>query len=83
MTTKVATNGLGRIARAILKSVIDEPSWEPAAVNDLVNAGNRAYLRSTSVQAHASQMLRAAVSLSATVRRPARSPERRTTEEVT
>jgi glyceraldehyde 3-phosphate dehydrogenase len=44
MTTKVAINGLGRIGRAILKLVIDEPSLELVAVNDLVEADNLAYL---------------------------------------
>ena len=44
MTTKVAINGLGRIGRAILKLVIDEPLFELVAVNDLVNVENLAYL---------------------------------------
>ncbi len=44
MSTKVAINGLGRIGRAILKLVMDEPSIELVAVNDLVNAENLAYL---------------------------------------
>jgi glyceraldehyde-3-phosphate dehydrogenase/erythrose-4-phosphate dehydrogenase len=44
MRTKVAINGLGRIGRAILKLVIDEPSIELVAVNDLVDAENLAYL---------------------------------------
>ena len=44
MTTRVAINGLGRIGRAILKLVIDEPSFELVAVNDLVDAENLAYL---------------------------------------
>ena len=44
MTTKVAINGLGRIGRAILKLVIDEPSIELVAVNDLVDVENLAYL---------------------------------------
>ena len=35
---------LGRIGRAILKLVIDEPSIELVAVNDLVEAENLAYL---------------------------------------
>jgi glyceraldehyde 3-phosphate dehydrogenase len=43
-TTKVAINGLGRIGRAILKLVIDEPSLELVAVNDLTDASNLAYL---------------------------------------
>lgn len=44
MTTKVAINGLGRIGRAILKMVIDEPTMELVAVNDLVDVDNLAYL---------------------------------------
>jgi glyceraldehyde 3-phosphate dehydrogenase len=40
MGTRVAVNGLGRIGRAILKGIIDEP----AAVNDLADAENLAYL---------------------------------------
>jgi glyceraldehyde 3-phosphate dehydrogenase len=41
---KVAINGLGRIGRAILKLVIDEPSLELVAVNDLADVENLAYL---------------------------------------
>ncbi|HET8697250.1 MAG TPA: glyceraldehyde 3-phosphate dehydrogenase NAD-binding domain-containing protein [Gammaproteobacteria bacterium] len=44
MSTKVAINGLGRIGRAILKLVLDEPKLELVAVNDLVGADNLAYL---------------------------------------
>jgi glyceraldehyde 3-phosphate dehydrogenase len=44
MSTRVAINGVGRIGRAILKLVIDEPSLELVAVNDLVDAENLAYL---------------------------------------
>jgi glyceraldehyde-3-phosphate dehydrogenase/erythrose-4-phosphate dehydrogenase len=44
MTAKVAINGLGRIGRAVLKLVIDEPSMEIVAVNDLTDAENLAYL---------------------------------------
>jgi glyceraldehyde 3-phosphate dehydrogenase len=44
MSTRVAINGLGRIGRAILKLVIDEPSFELIAVNDLVDVQNLAYL---------------------------------------
>jgi glyceraldehyde 3-phosphate dehydrogenase len=44
MSTKIAINGLGRIGRAILKLVIDEPALELVAVNDLVGAENLAYL---------------------------------------
>lgn len=43
-TTRVAINGLGRIGRSILKLVIDEPSLELVAVNDLVDVENLAYL---------------------------------------
>jgi glyceraldehyde 3-phosphate dehydrogenase len=43
-TTRIAINGLGRIGRAILKLVIDEPSLELVAVNDLIEADNLAYL---------------------------------------
>ena len=44
MSTKVAINGLGRIGRAILKLVFDEPSFELVAVNDVVDVENLAYL---------------------------------------
>ncbi len=44
MKTKVAINGLGRIGRSIMKLVLDEPSLELVAVNDLVGAENLAYL---------------------------------------
>jgi glyceraldehyde 3-phosphate dehydrogenase len=44
MSMKVAINGLGRIGRAILKLVIDEPSLELVAVNDLTDVENLAYL---------------------------------------
>jgi glyceraldehyde 3-phosphate dehydrogenase len=44
MTTKVAINGLGRIGRAILKVVLDEPALELVAINDLAEADNLAYL---------------------------------------
>jgi len=44
MSTKLAINGLGRIGRAILKLLIDEPSFEVVALNDLVEADNLAYL---------------------------------------
>jgi glyceraldehyde 3-phosphate dehydrogenase len=42
--TRVAINGLGRIGRAILKLVVDEPALELVAVNDLVEVENLAYL---------------------------------------
>jgi glyceraldehyde 3-phosphate dehydrogenase len=44
MSARVAINGLGRIGRAILKLVIDEPALELVAVNDLVEVENLAYL---------------------------------------
>lgn len=44
MTCNVAINGLGRIGRAILKLVVDEPSLDVVAINDLVDAENLAYL---------------------------------------
>jgi glyceraldehyde 3-phosphate dehydrogenase len=44
MSTRVAINGLGRIGRAILKVVVDEPALELVAINDLVDADNLAYL---------------------------------------
>jgi len=44
MGTRIAINGLGRIGRAILKLVIDEPALELVAVNDPVEADNLAYL---------------------------------------
>ncbi|HET7925059.1 MAG TPA: glyceraldehyde 3-phosphate dehydrogenase NAD-binding domain-containing protein, partial [Rhodanobacteraceae bacterium] len=37
MRTKVAINGVGRIGRAILKLLVDEPGIELVAVNDLVD----------------------------------------------
>jgi glyceraldehyde 3-phosphate dehydrogenase len=42
--TRVAINGLGRIGRAILKLVVDEPALELVAVNDLVEVEHLAYL---------------------------------------
>jgi glyceraldehyde 3-phosphate dehydrogenase len=44
MSTSVAINGLGRIGRAILKLVMDEPALELVAVNDLIDIENLAYL---------------------------------------
>jgi len=43
-STRVAINGLGRIGRAILRLVIDEPSFEVVAINDLMDTENLAYL---------------------------------------
>jgi len=44
MKTKAAINGLGRIGRAVLKLVSDEPSIELVAVNDLAEVEALAYL---------------------------------------
>lgn len=44
MSTRVAINGLGRIGRALLKLVLDEPRFELVAINDLVAIENLAYL---------------------------------------
>lgn len=44
MKTQVAINGLGRIGRAIMKLVIDTPSLELVAINDLANIERLAYL---------------------------------------
>ena len=44
MSTRIAINGLGRIGRSLLKLVIDDPSLELVAVNDLVGVENLAYL---------------------------------------
>ncbi|QEV50493.1 type I glyceraldehyde-3-phosphate dehydrogenase [Streptomyces platensis] len=41
---KIAINGLGRIGRAALKILLDADGVEVAALNDLVEAGNLAYL---------------------------------------
>lgn len=44
MSQRVAINGLGRIGRAILKLVVDDPALELVAVNDLVEVENLVYL---------------------------------------
>ena len=44
MATKVSINGLGRIGRALLKLVIDEPGFDLVAVNDLIDAESLSYL---------------------------------------
>ncbi len=44
MSMRVAINGLGRIGRAIMKLVIDEPAFDLIAINDLVDVENLAYL---------------------------------------
>jgi len=41
---KVAINGLGRIGRATLKIVVDNPGLRLTAVNDVLAADNLAYL---------------------------------------
>jgi glyceraldehyde-3-phosphate dehydrogenase/erythrose-4-phosphate dehydrogenase len=43
VTPHVAINGQGRIDRAILKVVLDKPSLELVAVNDLAGVDNLAY----------------------------------------
>ena len=44
MAARVAINGLGRIGRAILKSILDEDRLELVAVNDVAPIDNLAYL---------------------------------------
>ena len=44
MSIRVAINGLGRIGRALLKLVLDEPALELVAINDLADVDNLAYL---------------------------------------
>jgi glyceraldehyde 3-phosphate dehydrogenase len=44
MTNKVAINGLGRIGRAALKLVLEQPQLELVAVNELGSVENMAYL---------------------------------------
>ena len=44
MATNVSINGLGRIGRAVLKLIVDEPAFELVAVNDLVDSDNLSYL---------------------------------------
>jgi glyceraldehyde 3-phosphate dehydrogenase len=44
MSTRIAINGLGRIGRALLKLVFDEPALELVAINDLAEIENLAYL---------------------------------------
>jgi glyceraldehyde 3-phosphate dehydrogenase len=44
VTTRVAINGLGRIGRAVLKGIVDEPALELVAINDLADVENLAYL---------------------------------------
>ena len=41
---KIAINGFGRIGRAALKIILDEPGLEVVAINDLMTIGNAAYL---------------------------------------
>lgn len=42
--TKVAINGLGRIGRATLKLILDQPELELVAINDIAPLENLAYL---------------------------------------
>src|SRR5665809_18825 len=44
MTNNVAINGLGRIGRAALKLVLEQPQLELVAVNELGSVENMAYL---------------------------------------
>ena len=44
MTARVAINGLGRIGRATLKLVLEDPGLELVAVNDIADSENLAYL---------------------------------------
>jgi len=44
MSVRVAINGLGRIGRAMLRLIIDEPALELVALNDRVDVENLAYL---------------------------------------
>jgi glyceraldehyde 3-phosphate dehydrogenase len=44
MAARISINGLGRIGRSILKIVLDDPTLELVAVNDLVDAESLAYL---------------------------------------
>ena len=41
---RIAINGFGRIGRASLKVIMDEPGLELVAVNDLMSIENAAYL---------------------------------------
>ncbi|MFW5870483.1 MAG: type I glyceraldehyde-3-phosphate dehydrogenase [Candidatus Sumerlaeota bacterium] len=44
MATRVAINGLGRIGRAALKTILETPELELVAANDLIPADGLAYL---------------------------------------
>ncbi|WP_232829261.1 type I glyceraldehyde-3-phosphate dehydrogenase [Aureibaculum luteum] len=44
MMKKIAINGMGRIGRAALKVILDTPTLELVAVNDIVSIDNIAYL---------------------------------------
>ncbi|MFW6303776.1 MAG: type I glyceraldehyde-3-phosphate dehydrogenase [Candidatus Sumerlaeota bacterium] len=44
MTTRVAINGLGRIGRAALKTILETPELQLVAANDLIPADGLAYL---------------------------------------
>ncbi|MBN9618136.1 MAG: type I glyceraldehyde-3-phosphate dehydrogenase, partial [Actinobacteria bacterium] len=44
MTTRVAVNGLGRIGRAYLRSVVESDDVEVVAVNDIADSATLARL---------------------------------------
>lgn len=44
MTVKVAINGFGRIGRLVMRQLLSHPELQIVAINDLVPAGNLAYL---------------------------------------
>ena len=41
---RIAINGMGRIGRLLFRRLIDDPSLELVAVNDIMPADNLAYL---------------------------------------
>jgi len=45
-TLRVAINGLGRIGRAALKQLLENPTIEVVAINEIVSPENLAYLLS-------------------------------------
>ena len=66
---KVAINGLGRIGRCTLKTLLETPELELVAANDLVPADNLAYLlRYDNEWGYSAQMVRYAI---AALRQPA------------
>jgi glyceraldehyde 3-phosphate dehydrogenase len=44
MSVNVGINGMGRIGRAILKLLVEQPSMNVVAVNDLMDPDNLDYL---------------------------------------